>query len=99
VRNLGDRPGREVVQVYAFRPGSALPRPPRWLAGFAAVDVPAGEALDVSVPLAPRALQHWDDGWATEPGAFQLEAGRSSSDLRVGAEVEVGDPAAPQSCR
>jgi beta-glucosidase len=35
LRNTGDRAGREVVQVYLARPGSAVERPPRWLAGFA----------------------------------------------------------------
>src|SRR5439155_401938 len=36
VRNTGSRPGREVVQVYASRPDSAVERPAKWLAGFAA---------------------------------------------------------------
>jgi beta-glucosidase len=35
VRNTGTRTGREVVQVYASRPDSAVERPTRWLAGFA----------------------------------------------------------------
>ena len=37
VRNTGTRLGREVVQVYASRPDSAVVRPRRWLVGFAAV--------------------------------------------------------------
>jgi beta-glucosidase len=81
--NAGTRRGREVVQVYASRPDSAVVRPPRWLAGFAVVEADAGEEVVVDVPLAPRALQHWDGGWQTEPGSFTLEAGRSVADLRV----------------
>jgi len=84
--NTGTRRGREVVQVYASRPDSALVRPPRWLVGFAAVDADAGEEVIVDVPLSPRAFQHWDGGWQTEPGAFVLEAGRSVADLRVRSE-------------
>ncbi|HEX9343775.1 MAG TPA: glycoside hydrolase family 3 C-terminal domain-containing protein, partial [Actinomycetota bacterium] len=38
VRNSGHRPGRELVQVYASRPDSTIPRPARWLAGFAPAD-------------------------------------------------------------
>ena len=79
--NTGTRRGREVVQVYASRPDSAIERPPRWLAGFAVVEADAGEEVIVDVPLAPRAFQHWDGGWETEPGAFTLEAGRSVADL------------------
>ena len=44
VRNTGDRPGREVVQVYASRPDSAVERAPRWLVGSAVVEAAAGES-------------------------------------------------------
>ena len=81
--NTGTRRGREVVQVYASRPDSAIERPPRWLVGFAVVDADAGEEVIVDVPLSPRAFQHWDGGWQTEPGEFVLEAGRSVADLRL----------------
>ena len=42
VRNTGARRGREVVQVYASRPDSAVERPVKWLAGFAVVDAGPG---------------------------------------------------------
>jgi beta-glucosidase len=92
VRNDGPRAGREVVQVYASRPGSAIERPVRWLAGFAAVDAPAGEEAVVEVRLAARAFEHWDEGagrWATEPGTFELAAGSSSAVLPLSATVAV----------
>jgi beta-glucosidase len=81
--NTGTRRGREVVQVYASRPDSAIERPERWLAGFAVVEADAGEEVIVDVPLSPRAFDHWDGGWQTEPGEFTLEAGRSVADLRL----------------
>ncbi|HEY6888550.1 MAG TPA: glycoside hydrolase family 3 C-terminal domain-containing protein, partial [Solirubrobacter sp.] len=81
--NTGTRRGREVIQVYASRPGSAIERPPRWLVGFAVVDADAGEEIVIDIPLSPRAFEHWDGGWQTEPGEFVLEAGRSIADLRV----------------
>ena len=93
VRNAGGRRGGEVVQVYASRPGSAVERPVRWLAGFARVEADPGEEVDVPVEVAWRSLAHWDpDGraWAVEAGAFQLAAGRSSRDLRVTAELRRG---------
>ncbi|MCA2224960.1 beta-glucosidase [Nonomuraea aurantiaca] len=82
VRNAGDRPGREVVQVYASRPGSAVERPRRWLAGFATVDAAPGEEVAVTVTVRRRAFEHWDVAagrWAVEPGTFQLEVGSSSN--------------------
>ena len=74
VRNTGERRGREVVQVYASKPDSAIERPPRWLAGFAIAEAGPGEEVEVRVTIDPRAFQHWDGGWQTEPGEFDLEA-------------------------
>ncbi|SDG47868.1 beta-glucosidase [Lentzea fradiae] len=75
VRNTGRRPGREVVQVYLSRPDSAVTRPARWLAGFAAVTAGPGEAVEALVRVPQRAIGHWDGGWAVEPGAFTVLVG------------------------
>jgi beta-glucosidase len=92
LRNAGSRASREVVQAYASRPDSAIERPPRWLAGFAAAEAGPGEEVAVTIPIAPRTFAHWDvdaGAWAVEPGTFVLAAGRSSRDLRGEAEVTV----------
>ncbi len=78
LRNTGDRPGREVVQVYASKPDSAIERPPRWLAGFAIAEAAPGEEVEVEVRIEPRALAHWDGGWTVEPGEFRFEASSRS---------------------
>jgi beta-glucosidase len=89
VRNTGSRRGREVVQVYASRPGSAIERPAKWLAGFAAVDAEPGETVTVGILVPGRAFQHWDGrSWATEPGTFALSAGPSSAFLPLSASLE-----------
>ena len=89
VRNTGSRRGREVVQVYASRPGSAVERPAKWLAGFAAVDADPGETVTVGILIPERALQHWTGGtWATEPGPFTLSAGPSSASRPLTARLE-----------
>jgi beta-glucosidase len=90
VRNTGPRPGREVVQVYASRPESAVERPTRWLAGFAVVDAGPDQERTVEVTVAARSLAHWDPGshaWTLEPGVFQLAVGRSYGDERLISEI------------
>jgi beta-glucosidase len=90
VQNTGSRRGREVVQVYASRPGSAVERPAKWLAGFAAVDADPGETVTVGILIPERAFQHWTpQGWTTEPGPFVLAAGPSSATLPLTARVEL----------
>jgi beta-glucosidase len=87
LRNSGERRGREVVQAYASRPASAVERPPRWLVGFAGVEADPGEEVTATIEIPRRALAHWHGGWQVEPGTFRVEAGRSSRDLRVAAEL------------
>jgi beta-glucosidase len=90
VRNTGSRRGREVVQVYASRPDSAVERPAKWLAGFAPVDADPGETVTVGILVPERAFQHWtDQGWSTEPGSFVLAAGPSSASLPLTIQVDL----------
>ncbi|MEI4274024.1 glycoside hydrolase family 3 C-terminal domain-containing protein [Klenkia sp. LSe6-5] len=65
VTNRGDRDGKEVVQVYAERPDSAVDRPVRWLVGSAAARVPAGETARVEVAVDTRYLAYWSDAGST----------------------------------
>ena len=92
VRNTGARAGRDVVQVYASRPGSTLERPVRWLAGAAVVAAGPGDEAVADVVVRPRVFEHWDVArgrWAVEPGEFVLEVGPSSVVLPLRAAVSV----------
>lgn len=83
LRNTGARAGAEVVQVYRSQPELTL-------VGFAKVVLAPGEERRVSIHLAPRRLQTWQDGWRDLPGAVQLQIGRSSAELTLGVQVRAG---------
>jgi beta-glucosidase len=89
VINRGERDGKQVVQVYAERPDSAVDRPVRWLVGFAPVRVPAGETARVQITVPTRLLAYWQDGWQYEPGTYQLRVGTSVTDLPLTAKLEL----------
>lgn len=91
ITNTGQRRGKQVVQVYAARPDSAVDRPVRWLAGFRPVWLAPGESTVVDVVVDARAFAHWDDGWRYEPGSFTLSAGSSSADLPLNATIRTGN--------
>ena len=85
VTNTADRDGSEVVQVYVEVPDAAVARPHRQLVGFTRRGIPAGETIDVSVDIDPRALEIWDpatSAWRIEPVPHRLHVGRSSGDVR-----------------
>ncbi|MDX3659978.1 glycoside hydrolase family 3 C-terminal domain-containing protein [Streptomyces sp. ID05-26A] len=86
VRNVGERRGREVVQVYLAREASAVPRPRKWLAGFAVVEAGPGEAVEALVRVPERAIGHWEGTWQVEPGAFTVLIGPDAGGTRITAE-------------
>lgn len=95
VRNTGARPGREVVQVYLAPEASAgppdtVPRPRRWLAGFASAVARPGEAVQVRVDVTERAISVWDGGWRVVPGRYTVEAAHSIADRRLRATMSAG---------
>jgi beta-glucosidase len=81
VANIGTRDGITVVQVYGGLPGSAWERPAERLVGFARVAVPAGQAVDVRIPVAWDQLAVRQAGrWVNEPGRYRLAVARHAGD-------------------
>jgi beta-glucosidase len=68
--NVGQRAGREVVQLYASAPDSSIERPVRQLAAFASIELDAGESGQVAlrVPVSDLAV------WSEERQRFEVEA-------------------------
>lgn len=73
LRNSGARAGTEVVQLYRHAPETAL-------IGFAKVHLQPGEARDVFVPIEPRLLRIWNDGWNDLPADLEITVARHSGD-------------------
>ncbi|WP_438874271.1 beta-glucosidase, partial [Streptomyces calidiresistens] len=91
VRNTGDRPGRETVQLYAApddRGAGDTELPVRRLVGFATVTARPGETVQAVIDLDDRAFELWDaaaGGWRAPGTGWTLHAGRSVADLRLAA--------------
>ncbi|MGW0189465.1 glycoside hydrolase family 3 protein [Streptomyces sp. NPDC003362] len=92
VRNTGERPGREVVQVYLAPSEPDAARPARWLAGFAGVEAGPGESAEAVIEIPRRAFEIWEEltnSWSFVKGSYEIQAGRSISDRRITATVNV----------
>ncbi|MEU4694985.1 glycoside hydrolase family 3 C-terminal domain-containing protein [Actinoplanes sp. NPDC023714] len=92
VTNTGERPGREVVQIYLSSAADAG-RPPLWLAGFASVTAVPGEKVTVEIPLPERAFQIWDESWRTIPGDYTVTAAHALDDPRLTTSLTVSPTA------
>lgn len=100
--NTSERPGEEVVQVYATVQGT-VPHPRRQLVAFRRLPFSAREtkALEFEVPF--EDLEHWDPvrgRWVLDVGQVILAAGPSSGDLRVSAPCPLaGEAPSPRDLR
>ncbi|EGD55508.1 glycoside hydrolase family 3 C-terminal domain-containing protein [Gordonia neofelifaecis] len=92
VTNVGDVAGREVVQVYSSMTESKVQRAPRELKAFTCVPLEPGQSAEAVLTVRRDDLAHWDprvDRWMVEGGAYTLEVGASSRDIRGNAQVRI----------
>lgn len=81
VRNVGDRPGQEVVQVYVHDEACSVDRPPQELKAFAKLSLAPGEARTLALQLPMRAFAFYDparQAWVAEAGRFELRVASSA---------------------
>ncbi|MEU9348953.1 glycoside hydrolase family 3 N-terminal domain-containing protein [Streptomyces sp. NPDC048278] len=94
VRNTGERPGTEVVQLYTADPVAQLPRPVTQLTGFVRVPLAAGEQRRVTFRLHADRLAYSgpDLRRIVEPGEITLMVGASSDDIRLRGTLQLTGP-------
>ena len=99
ITNVGPRAGAEVVELYMEAQQPKIDRPIRELKGFARVELKPGETKPVSFDLTGRDLAYCDvpgKQWKADAGAYQIELGSSSRDLRAQTTVQLsGDYTQP----
>jgi beta-glucosidase len=85
VRNVGDRDGDEVVQVYVRDLVASVTRPVKSLCAFERVALRAGESRELAFDIAPAALALWNPAMqrVVEPGEFELLVGPDSQRLQA----------------
>jgi beta-glucosidase len=84
VKNTGNRPGDEVVQLYLADLQASCRVPRHSLRGFARVHLLPGEARRIAFQLVPRDLSLIDERGlrVLEPGRFRVSVGGSQPDSR-----------------
>ena len=85
VKNVGNRDGDEVIQLYVRDEEASLTPPSKLLKGFQRVHINKGETQTVSFVLSESDLSVYstEKGWHFEPGEFTFMVGASSDDVRL----------------
>ena len=93
VKNTGNVAAKEVVEVYASAPAGALDKPVQELKAYAKTrQLAAGETQTLTMTFAVADLASFDEAqsaWVVDAGAYKLNIGASSRDIRANAEVAV----------
>lgn len=92
VKNIGNRKGKEVVQLYVHDKESTFVRPMKELKGFQKVELKAGEERQVHFELDERSFSYYDtqlNDWHVEEGEFEILVGRSATNIILNQSVWV----------
>ena len=96
VKNVGNRAGREIAQLYVSDDESTIFRPEKELKAFRKVELQPGEETEVVMELNARAFAFYNvrtHCWCVESGAFHILIGASGADIRLRETVVVNGSA------
>ena len=95
IKNTGSRTGDEVVQFYLSDQYASMVRPVKELAGFKRVTLRPGETKTVAFTVKADQMAFLDHEmrWKVEKGAYTVEIGSSSQDIRLNGEYRVTEDA------
>lgn len=92
VTNVGERSGKEVVQLYVADKTGVINRPFHELKGFEKVELAPGETKTVSFELDKRSFAWFStelNDWYAADGKYDIEIGKSSRDIVLSEEIEL----------
>jgi beta-glucosidase len=92
IRNMGSRPGTEVLQLYVRNPEGPVIRPEKELRAFRQVSLMPGQKRTISIPLPNEAFAIWDDergAWSIMPGLYEIVIGTSAEAVKLRKTIGV----------
>jgi beta-glucosidase len=91
VKNIGEREGDEVVQLYVRDVEADVTRPVKELKGFKRITLSQGEKNTIVFKLfvAQLGFYNLDMQFVVEPGVIEVMIGSSSDDIRTTGAFEI----------
>lgn len=90
VKNIGDRTGTEIVQLYVSPKESNSTLLPIQLKGFQRVELKSGEQKKVIFKISPEQFaQYINNEWIVNPEKIEVLIGASSTDIRLKSEIDL----------
>ncbi len=93
IKNTGDRPGKEVAQVYVAAPKGTLEKPAKELKAFGKTrELQPGESQTLRMTLQRRDLASFDESqsaWLVDAGTYTFMVGANVCDIKATAPLKV----------
>ncbi len=92
IKNIGDREGAEIIQVYSKDLEASVDRPVKELIGFSKIVLKPQEMKTVKIKINTDDLAFYDvekHQWVLEPGEFIFLVGSSSRDIRLQTSIRI----------
>jgi beta-glucosidase len=92
IKNVGDREGSDVAQLYTHQRQSSTYQPIQSLRAFERVSLQPGESKHIQLNLPLSELAFYDihsKAFRVEPGVFDLMIGTASDDIRLRSHINV----------
>jgi beta-glucosidase len=97
VRNVGQRAGKDVPQIYVS-PAAGGWEAPKRLGGWRKVDLAPGASTDVELRVDPRLLAVFSEaagGWRIVPGTYKVLLGSSAQKINLETSVKLAERRLP----
>ncbi len=91
VTNIGERTGKETVQLYVRQQYCSIPRPVKELKAFKKVEINNGETRLVQLQVNLKNCGYYNNkgDYLLEPGKFNIMIGSSSEDIKFTKTIEI----------
>ncbi|MEL9940361.1 MAG: glycoside hydrolase family 3 N-terminal domain-containing protein [Ignisphaera sp.] len=91
VENIGNRPGKEVVQLYISKEFSSVTRPVKELKGFKKIYLMPGQSKRIVFRIPTEVLAFYDSDMhlVIEPGEYKVMIGRNSEDIQLEGRFKI----------
>lgn len=103
VKNVGEYPGKEVVQVYVSKPSVKLEQPYQDLMAFAKTkELKAGESEEVLLAFNTIDMSSYDEekaSYVLEEGVYWIRVGNSAEDTKICAGIKLDETAIVKKCK
>lgn len=92
VKNIGNRAGKEVIQLYVGQENPTVVKPEKELKAFDKVELQPGEEKEMIFILSSESFTYYNPylhEWHAESGYYHIKVGSSSRDIRLSGEYKL----------